>query len=85
MHFKDGTKEETDAFIGADGIHSAVRLSLLGEDHPAAKPVFTGAVAYRGLVPLDVAVEKLGAEHAQNSTMLCGPGKAIMSYPSTSN
>ena len=81
MHFKDGTTEETDAVIGADGIHSAVRLNLLGEEHPAAKPVFSGTVAYRGLVPMDTAIERLGAEIAQNSTMLCGPGHAILSYP----
>ncbi|KAI4194619.1 MAG: hypothetical protein LQ350_007674 [Teloschistes chrysophthalmus] len=81
MTFEDGTSEKTDAVIGADGVHSAVRLYLLGEDHPAAKPVFTGAVAYRGLVPMDAAIEKVGAEIAQNSIMLCGPGKATISYP----
>ena len=81
IHFKDGTTALTNAVIGADGIHSAVRLCLLGTDHPAARPVFSGSVSYRGLVPMDAAVEKLGAELAMNSIMLCGPGKAILSYP----
>ena len=70
MHFKDGTTEETDAVIGSDGIHSAVRLCLLGEDQPAARAVFANSVSYRGVVSMDRAVEKVGAEYAQNSMML---------------
>ncbi|KAK4692408.1 salicylate hydroxylase, partial [Lecanoromycetidae sp. Uapishka_2] len=79
MRFKDGTTAIADAVIGADGIHSAVREYLLGKEEGQA--VFSGTVCYRGLVPMDAAVEKLGAEFAQNSTMICGPGKAILSYP----
>ena len=81
LYFKDGTTAIADAIIGADGIHSAVRLYLLGETHPASKPVFTGTATYRGIVSMDRAIEKLGAELAQNSIMLCGPGAAILSYP----
>lgn len=72
LYFKDGTMAKADAVIGADGIHSRVREYLLGKE--AARPVFSGYVAYRGLVSMDAAVEKLGAEYAQNSMMLCGPG-----------
>ncbi|EIM71736.1 FAD-binding monooxygenase [Nitratireductor aquibiodomus RA22] len=43
----DGTRFEGDALIGADGIHSAVRHSLFGEDHPR----FTGLVSYRAVFP----------------------------------
>ncbi|WP_336069482.1 FAD-dependent monooxygenase [Nitratireductor rhodophyticola] len=43
----DGTRFEADALIGADGIHSAVRHSLFGEDHPR----FTGLVSYRAVFP----------------------------------
>lgn len=74
LHFKDGTSATADAVIGADGIHSATREYILGERDMAAHPVFAGSVAYRGLVPMDKAVEKLGAEYAQNSMFLCGPG-----------
>ena len=81
MHFKDGTSETTDAIVGADGVHSHVRTYLLGEEHPAAKAVFSGSVAYRGIVPMDRAIETLGAEFAQNSMMLCGPGRSVLSYP----
>ena len=73
LHFKDGTLATTDAVIGADGIHSHVREYLLGKE--AAQPIFAGSVAYRGLVPMDAAVDKLGAELAQNCMILCGPGK----------
>ena len=81
LRFKDGTSATTDAVIGADGIHSNIRLWLLGELHPAAKPVFAGSVGYRGLVDMDKAVEKVGSELSSNSILLCGPGAAVMSYP----
>ena len=71
MLFKDGTSETTDAIIGADSIHGAVRLYVLVDDRSAARAVFSDSVSYRGLVPMDVAVEKLGPALAQNSIMLC--------------
>lgn len=64
MRFKDGTTATADCIIGADGIHSLMREYLLGKEE--AKPVFSGSVAYRVLAPMDAAVEKLGAEFAQN-------------------
>lgn len=73
IHFKDGTTATADAVIGADGVHSTVRAHLLGKE--AAKPVFAGSVAYRALVPMDKAVEKLGEEFAENSFFMCGRGK----------
>ena len=72
LHFADGTTATADAVIGADGIHSYVREFLIGKEE--AKPTFSGSIAYRGLVPMDLAIEKLGAEVAQNATMFCGPG-----------
>jgi salicylate hydroxylase len=47
--FTDGTEIEADVIIGADGIHSAVRGSIIGPD----KPRFTGKICYRCLVPTD--------------------------------
>lgn len=49
MHFKDGTTAEADVVIGADGIKSTVRRLLFGEDE-GRRVVFTGTIAYRGLV-----------------------------------
>ena len=73
LHFQDGTTITADVAIGADGIHSKVRQILIGAE--LAAPVFSGAVVYRGTVPMDKAIEVLGSEHAHNATLLCGPGK----------
>ncbi len=43
LRFTDGTSVRADAVIGADGVHSLVRETLLGPE----KPRFTGRVAYR--------------------------------------
>ncbi|KAM0804556.1 hypothetical protein BDR22DRAFT_836467 [Usnea florida] len=79
LKFKDGTTATADVVIGADGVHSTVREYLVGVE--AAKPVFSGAVIYRGLVPMETAIEALGSEHAQSAVGLCGPGKLALSYP----
>jgi salicylate hydroxylase/6-hydroxynicotinate 3-monooxygenase len=43
LRFTDGSRFRADAVIGADGVHSLVRETLLGPE----KPRFTGRVAYR--------------------------------------
>ncbi|GGA69398.1 putative salicylate hydroxylase [Pseudoclavibacter endophyticus] len=47
LEFEDGSEADADVVIGADGIHSALREQVV----PPATPVFSGSVAYRGLVP----------------------------------
>lgn len=47
MTFKDGTTEEADIVIGADGVNSVVREILLGPE----EPTYTGFVAYRAIFP----------------------------------
>jgi len=37
------------ALIGADGVHSAIRQAMFGPD----KPMFTGMMAWRGIIPAD--------------------------------
>ena len=49
----DGSQVRGDVLIGADGIHSSVRTQMLGPQ----KPIFTGNVAWRAVVPMG----KLGA------------------------
>jgi len=46
---EDGTHSRFDALIGADGIHSAVRRALWGDESPH----FTGIVAFRAVVPVE--------------------------------
>lgn len=80
LHFHDASTAEADCVIGADGIHSVVRKHLLGDD-PAANAVFTGSVAYRGLVPMEKAVAEIGEEFATNSFIWCGDGASVTTYP----
>jgi salicylate hydroxylase len=47
LSFANGAKAEADVAIGADGIHSELRRHVV----PPTRPVFSGMVAYRGLVP----------------------------------
>lgn len=46
LEFADGSVEEADVLIGADGVHSVVRRALHGPD----TPLFAGQSAFRGLV-----------------------------------
>lgn len=51
--FDDDSSLDFDVVIGADGIHSAVRTALWGQDDPK----FTGIVSYRGVFPRGKAPE----------------------------
>ena len=47
---EDGRRIEGDIVIGADGLHSRIRAQMHGADHPR----FTGNVAWRSLVPMEL-------------------------------
>ncbi len=74
IRFEDGTAAQAPFAIGADGIHSNVRAALFGP----SKPVFTGCVAWRGLVPM----ERL-PKHMQRmvGTNWLGPHGFVLHYP----
>lgn len=72
MTFQDGTIAEADAVIGCDGVKSKARHIVLGENHPATLPQFTGKYAYRGLIPMEKAAQVVGDELARNSQMYLG-------------
>lgn len=69
----DGTEVTGDVLIGADGIHSPIRETMLG---PQA-PVFTGNVAWRAVVPID----KLGdLPPRPTACAWMGAGKHCVTY-----
>lgn len=74
LTFENGATAMAAAAIGADGIHSAVRRVLYGDEHPR----FTGCVAWRGMVPADK-VAHLGLPNEAQLWM--GPGKHFVHYP----
>lgn len=74
LDLADGRVVEGDIVIGADGIHSAVRRTLFGED----RPVFTGLLAWRGVVP----TADLPADLTRLvGTNWIGPGGHVVTYP----
>lgn len=81
LHFEDGTTAQHNAVIGCDGIKSRTREILLGKDDPAAKAVFSGKYAYRGLIPMDEAIRLVGEEEAMNSQMYFGYHGHVLTFP----
>src|SRR5262245_39785027 len=72
--FEDGSGIEAPYVIGADGIHSRVRVCLFGP----SRPVFTGLIAWRGLIAMD----RLPAHLAgMVGTNWLGPHGNVLHYP----
>lgn len=65
---------QSEVLVGADGLWSAVRQSLLGDGAP--RP--TGHVAYRALVPQADLPQKLRSQHI---TVWLGPRLHVVHYP----
>jgi len=73
LAFADGSRLEAQAVIGADGVHSVVRESMLGPE----KPHFTGRVAYRTTFPAHL----LGSEQITPvRTKWWGPDRHMVVY-----
>jgi salicylate hydroxylase len=81
LYFADGTTATADAVVGADGVKSHVRQSLLGAENPESHANYTYKYAYRGLIPMDKAAAELGEEMAVNSKMFLGPDGHILTFP----
>jgi salicylate hydroxylase len=69
--FGDGTTVTADVVIGADGMHSVLQGFVVAP----AEPVFSGVVAYRGLVP------RVDPCPADALRMWVGEGKHFLAYP----
>jgi len=76
--FADGSRRTADIVVGADGVHSLVRETLLG----AEAPRFTGRVAYRTTFPASL----LGASCVTPArTKWWGPDRHMVIYYVTRN
>ncbi len=73
VSFANGTVAEGDVVVGADGIHSVLRQHVF----PESRPVFSGTVTYRGVVPS----ERVPEWPAESWLMWLGKGKHFLVYP----
>lgn len=71
--FENGAFAEADVVIGADGIHSALRQYV----YPASRAIFSGTIAYRGVVRSELVPEW----PAESWLMWLGQGKHFLTYP----
>ena len=76
LQFSDGSRQHCDVLIGADGIHSVVRNTLFGKEHPR----FTGVVAFRAVVPAEKVAQ---VPNIQAFTKWWGPNpqSQIVTFP----
>ncbi len=71
--FSDGSEYECAALIGADGLRSKVRETVVGDGAPRV----SGHVTYRGVVPIDQVHDKT---HFNNMTIWVGPDLHLVQY-----
>lgn len=73
VSFANGQRVDADVVIGADGIHS----TLQGHVVEPSEPVFSGMVAYRGVIPAD----RVTSWPAGMLRLWMGDGKHFLAYP----
>ncbi|SEO28296.1 salicylate hydroxylase [Rhodospirillales bacterium URHD0017] len=71
--FANGAVAEGDVVVAADGIHSALRHEVT----PPSHPVFSGSVAYRGVIPH----ERMPSWSTKSWLMWLGKGKHFLTFP----
>ncbi|MGH3253245.1 MAG: FAD-dependent oxidoreductase [Trebonia sp.] len=74
VHLADGTTGEARLVVAADGLHSAARAQLVGDE-----PVSSAYVAYRGAVPMERARENGISE--TDVVVYVGPRCHFVQYP----
>jgi salicylate hydroxylase len=75
LEFQDGTTTTANLVVGADGIHSVVRNTYIEDE-----PIFSGLVAYRGLIPMEKVREFWPYEDSDVSGFWTQQGKHFMTY-----
>ncbi|MCI2422231.1 FAD-dependent monooxygenase [Saccharopolyspora sp. K220] len=73
LQFDNGASATADVVIAADGIHSALQRYVVAP----SRPVHSGSVAYRGLIP----AERLPWWRRGVSQLWMGEGKHFLVYP----
>jgi salicylate hydroxylase len=73
VSFANGATAEADIVIAADGIHSELRRYVFA----SSRPVFSGSVAYRGLVPH----ERVPDWPTDRWQMWLGKGRHFLAFP----
>jgi salicylate hydroxylase len=76
IRFADGSADVADVVVGADGIHSVVRQTLVSDE-----PRFSGQAIYRGLIPADRLPHLL---REPKVLLWLGPGQHCVCYPVSS-
>ena len=73
VSFANGAVAEGDVVVAADGIHSELRHEVT----PPSLPVFSGSVAYRGVIPHD----RIPSWPTKSWLMWLGKGKHFLTFP----
>jgi 2-polyprenyl-6-methoxyphenol hydroxylase-like FAD-dependent oxidoreductase len=76
VRFADGREEIADVLIGADGFRSSVRRCLF----PDARPLYSGYVAWRGILP-EALVDTAPFARSSLFAFNLPPGEHIVGYP----
>lgn len=74
LYFEDSTSVRGDLLIGADGLWSRIRASMLGD----GAPVVSGHIAYRAVLPMDEVPEGISRDEV---VLHAGPRLHLVHYP----
>jgi salicylate hydroxylase len=80
IRFEDGTDYHVDAVVGCDGIRSACRRILLGDEHKSANAVYSGKYAYRKVIDMKKAVAAVGPQ-VQDRQLMVGKSGHVLTHP----
>ncbi|KAJ7726936.1 hypothetical protein B0H16DRAFT_1735435 [Mycena metata] len=93
LTFSDGSTATADILVGADGVHSAARGAMfksLGDGYEQyIQPIFSGRIAYRGVIPKAKFAETFPAHSALDHpeaplnpvAKYCGKSMHVIAHP----